>query len=123
GHGEKQTQSADKEGFNLANSALEKENYVVKALNLVREGKIPEDASVVVMAGPTSEPFPNELEILDAYLKNGGSVLILLDPPPSAGFVDFTKRWNIQVGNNVVVDPTGVGRLFGAGPAMPLVTT
>jgi len=32
------------------------------------------------------------------------------------------KKWSIDVGNNFVVDASGVGRLFGAGPSIPLVT-
>src|SRR6266446_10492746 len=75
------------------------------------------------MVGPTSEPFPNELELIDAFLKKGGSAAIFLDPPPAASLSDFMKKWSIDVGNNFVVDASGVGRLFGAGPSIPLVTT
>jgi ABC-type uncharacterized transport system involved in gliding motility auxiliary subunit len=74
------------------------------------------------MPGPTSEPFQNELDLIDGYLNNGGSVLILLDPSPSASLGEFMKKWSIDVGNNFVVDASGVGRLFGAGPTIPLVT-
>ena len=56
-------------------------------------------------------------------MNNGGSALILLDPPPAAGLTDFLKKWSIDVGNNFVVDASGVGRLFGAGPSIPLVTS
>jgi ABC-type uncharacterized transport system involved in gliding motility auxiliary subunit len=101
---------------------LEKENYVVKTINLVEQGKVPDDASVLVMAGPTAEPFPNEMEQIDGFLNKGGSVLILLDPPPAPSLAEFMKKWSIDVGNNFVVDASGVGRLFGAGPTIPLVT-
>ena len=123
GHGEKQTDNTDKTGFSIAGTNLEKENYIVRPLNLVVEGKVPEDASVVVVPGPASEPFANELELLDTYLKTGGGILLMLDPPPAASMTDLAAKWSIDVGNNFVVDASGVGRLFGAGPAMPLVTT
>ena len=83
---------------------------------------MPDDASVLVMDGPTSEPFPNELELVDGFLNKGGSVAIFLDPPPAASLSEFMKKWSIDVGNNIVVDASGVGRLFGAGPSIPLVT-
>jgi ABC-type uncharacterized transport system involved in gliding motility auxiliary subunit len=122
GHGEKKLDNTERTGYANAKAALEKENYVVKTVNLVQEGKVPDDASLLVMAGATSEPFPNELELIDGYLNKGGSALILLDPPPAASLADFLKKWSIDVGNNMVVDASGVGRLFGAGPTIPLVT-
>ncbi len=121
GHGEKNLEDSDRTGYANAKAALEKENYVMKTVNLVESGKVPDDASALVMAGATSEPFPNEVELIDAYLNKGGSVLILLDPPPAASLGDFLKKWSIDVGNNFVVDASGVGRLFGAGPSIPLV--
>ena len=123
GHGEKQIDSTDQRtGYQLAKNGLEKENYVVKSINLVQEGKVPEDASVVVMAGPTTEPVASELDALDAYLNGGGSVLLLLDPPPGASLKDFLKKWSLEAGDNFVVDASGMGKIFGAGPTIPLVS-
>ena len=123
GHGEKKIDDTEKNGYSNAKAGLEKENYVIKTVNLVQEGKVPDDASALVMAGPTSEPFPNELELIDGFLNKGGSAGILLDPPPAASLGDFMKKWSIDTGNNIVIDSSGVGRLFGAGPSIPLVTT
>jgi ABC-type uncharacterized transport system involved in gliding motility auxiliary subunit len=122
GHGEKSIEDTEKNGYSTAKAGLEKDNYTIKTLNLVQENKVPDDASVLVMDGPTSEPFPNELELIDGFLNKGGSVAIFLDPPPAASLSDFMKKWSIDVGNNIVVDASGVGRLFGAGPSIPLVT-
>jgi ABC-type uncharacterized transport system involved in gliding motility auxiliary subunit len=123
GHGEKQINDTERTGYDLARQGLEKENYIVKTVNLVRDGKVPDDASVLVMAGPTSAPFPNELEFIDTFLQGGGSFLILLDPAPAPGLNEYLQKWSIDVGNNFVVDASGVGRLFGAGPEIPLVTS
>jgi ABC-type uncharacterized transport system involved in gliding motility auxiliary subunit len=122
GHGEKSIDDTEKNGYSTAKAGLEKDNYTIKTLNLVQENKVPDDASVLVMDGPTSEPFPNELELVDGFLNKGGSVAIFLDPPPAASLSEFMKKWSIDVGNNIVVDASGVGRLFGAGPSIPLVT-
>ena len=122
GHGEKSIDDTEKNGYSTAKAGLEKDNYTIKTLNLVQENKVPDDASVLVMDGPTSEPFPNELELIDGFLNKGGSVAIFLDPPPAAALSEFMKKWSIDVGNNIVVDASGVGRLFGAGPSIPLVT-
>ena len=124
GHGEKQIDSTDQRtGYQLAKNGLEKENYVVKSLNLIQEGKVPADASAVVMAGPTTEPVASELDSLDSYLNGGGSVMLMLDPPPGgASLKDFLKKWSLEPGDNFVVDASGMGKIFGAGPTIPLVS-
>jgi gliding motility-associatede transport system auxiliary component len=122
GHGEKSIEDADKSGYSMSKAGLEKDNYVVKTVNLAEEKKVPDDASVLVMAGPTTEPFSNELDLIDAYINKGGSVAILLDPPPAASLGDFMKKWGVDVGNNFVVDASGMGQLLGTGPTIPLVT-
>jgi len=122
GHGEKNVDDSEKTGYSSAKGGLERDGYVVKTVNLVQDNKVPDDASVLVMVGPTSEPFANELDLIDGFLNKGGSVAIFLDPPPAASLNDFMKKWGIDVGNNFVVDASGVGRLFGAGPSIPLVT-
>ena len=121
GHGEKKIDDTERSGLSAARDALAKENYVVKSVNLVTEGKIPDDASVLAIAGPASDPFPNEMEMAQGFLEKGGSVLIMVDPDPAPALADFLGKWSIKPGNNFVVDASGVGRLFGAGPTIPLV--
>jgi gliding motility-associatede transport system auxiliary component len=122
GHGEKKIDGADRTGYKLASADLEKESYGVKSVNLVTENKVPDDASVLVVAGPTAEFFPNEIDMIDKYLNNGGSVLVMLDPD-AASMKDLMSKWSVDVGNNIIVDASGVGRLLGMGPAAPLVTS
>lgn len=122
GHGEKQIAGNERSGFSTAAKELERVNYVVKPVNLATEQKVPDDATVVIMAGPTIEPVSTELDLLDGYLAKGGAFMLLLDPPPAPGLTDFAKKWSIDVGANIVVDASGMGRLFGAGPEYPVVT-
>jgi len=121
GHGEKSIASTERDGYQVADGALVKDGYNVKALSLVREEKVPAAASAIVFAGPVTEPFPQEMEKVDAYLNSGGSVLLMLDPPPAASLKDFTEKWSVVVGNNRVIDATGMGQLLGRGPDTPLV--
>jgi ABC-type uncharacterized transport system involved in gliding motility auxiliary subunit len=121
GHGEKSTASTERDGYQVANGSLGKDGYTVKTLSLVREEKVPADASAIVIAGPMTEPFPQEMDKVDAYLNGGGSVLLMLDPPPAASLKDFTQKWSVNVGNNRVIDATGMGQLLGRGPDTPLV--
>ena len=118
GHGEPDVD--DKEGAKglaQAKAALENENYEVKKVLLASMEKVPEDCSVVLVAG-TSRPFlVQELTALDAYLKGGGRGLFLLSPQRAEEFVAFLEPWGVKVGDDVVVDQ--VVRLF-QGPALGL---
>src|SRR5439155_10186657 len=51
GHGEHDLANTEPPGFSEAKSAMEKANYDVKPLVLAREGKIPDDATVVILPG------------------------------------------------------------------------
>jgi len=123
GHGERSLDDTERTGLNQARGDLEKESYIIKPVNLVTENKVPDDASVLVIAGPTAEFFPQEIEMVDTYLKNGGSVLAMLDPPPASALKDLMTKWSVDVGNNIVLDISGMGRLLGMGPAAPLVNS
>jgi len=83
---------------------------------------------VVVIAGPTIDYLPPEVEALRRYLNRGGKVLLMLDPPegpnqPTPNLIALAKEWGIDVGDNVVVDVSGVGQLLGAGPSMPVAAS
>ncbi len=122
GHGEKTVQGQEPEGLDTARARLEREGYTVGSINLIVDQTIPDDASVLVWPGPRTEPFEEEVAMVDAYLNAGGSVLVMLDPPPAASLESLLSRWSIEPGNDFVVDINSLGRLLGVGPEVPLVT-
>jgi ABC-type uncharacterized transport system involved in gliding motility auxiliary subunit len=89
-------------------------------VNLASEAKVPDDAKVLVVAGPTSEPFPQELQYLTDFVNKGGGVLVMIDPQ-APGLDSFLKTWGVTPDNDVVLDVSGAGRLMNAGPSIPLV--
>jgi len=64
--------------------------------------------------------------MLKRYLGRGGKVLLLIDPPDKAaagelpGITALLKDWSIELGNNIVVDVSGMGQLLGTGPETPV---
>ena len=126
GHGEKDTGSSERDGYNGISTALGGENYTVGTLVLAQQGAVPDDASVLVIAGPTVDFLPGEIDALKKYLDKAGKVLLMLDPPEKAESPQLTNLiavahdWGMDVGNNVVVDVSGMGRLIGASEAMPV---
>ena len=129
GHGEKDHASADRAGYSTVSSALEKDNFGIEKLVLIQGQDVPADASVVIVAGPTADLLQLEVEMLRRYLNKGGHLLVLLDPieKPEAEMPlleGLVREWAINPGRDVVVDISGMGRLFGTDDAsMPVVAT
>lgn len=129
GHGEKDPTSADERtGYNTIATAMGRDNLQVEKLVLAQTQSVPEDASVLIVAGPTADFLQPEIDALRRYLNRGGKVLFLLDPTegpnqPTPALLTFLKEWGVEVGDNVVVDASGVGQLLGAGPSMPVAAT
>lgn len=112
GHGEHNIEQAGETSMTSAKSTLESKNYTVKTLNLSAENQIPEDANVIVVAGPMKPVSADEVKLLKAYLDKGGSLLVMEDPTPLTDFGDasdplaemLAKDWGIVLGNDIVID-------------------
>ncbi len=58
GHGEKDTASTERDGYNTIGDALKRENYLLEPLPLAQRGEVPADAAVVIVAGPADRFLP-----------------------------------------------------------------
>src|SRR3954447_8796713 len=129
GHGEKDTKSAQRDGYNAIAAALGRENYTVDKIAIAQAGSVPDDAAVVVVAGPRIDFFAPEVDALRKYLDKGGKLLMELDPPDKAdspaltNLIALAHDWGVDVRNNVVVDVSGMGRLIGTDASVPVVAT
>jgi ABC-type uncharacterized transport system involved in gliding motility auxiliary subunit len=129
GHGEKDTASTERSGYSAVTAALGRDNYAVEKVVLAQQKAVPEDASVLIVAGPQTDLLQGEAEMLRRYLARGGHLLLLLDPPQadnSAGMPNLealAKEWGIQPGHDVVLDVSGMGQLIGADASVPVAAT
>lgn len=122
GHGEVDIENEDAQGFKTFVDGIKKENYHVETINIAEERKIPDDCSVLVIASPRADFFEFELDTIAKYIDNGGKLLAMIDPQWKPELVNFLKNYNIEVGDNIIVDASGLGQLFGMGPEVPLVS-
>lgn len=120
GHGEADIEDAGRTGYSGAKTSLETQNYVVEKLFLMREEEIPEDCSLLILAGPEKDLLETELAAIERYVARGGKALFMLDPAPSTGMPGFFEQWEVEVGEDVVVDVSPAGRLFGVDEFMPM---
>lgn len=126
GHDERDTTSSERQGYAGVVQALGRDNYAAEKLVLAQQADVPADASIVVVAGPKTDYLPQEIEMLRRYLAKGGKLLLLLDPPDKAdspqlpNLLALAHDWDMQLSNDVVLDTSGVGQIFGAGPQIPV---
>jgi ABC-type uncharacterized transport system involved in gliding motility auxiliary subunit len=126
GHGEKNTEGQERESYSTIAASLTAENYTVEKVVLAQQKDVPADVSVLVVAGPKTDFFAPEVDMLKRYLAKGGKIFFLIDPPDKAGGGELTGltallgEWAIDIGNNVVVDASGMGQLLGTGPEVPV---
>lgn len=129
GHGERDPISADRMGYTQIAARLKNDNYEVGKSALAQDGKLPDDATIVVIAGPQTDYLPQEIEAIKAYLAAGGKLLMMLDVQAKpdaaalANLIALAKDWGVAIGNDLIVDVSGAGRAFGAGPEIPVAIT
>lgn len=130
GHGEHNpTDSDSRNGYSGISAALERDNYRVETLVLAQQTDVPDDADVVIIAGPRTDFFQPEIDALSRYIDGGGKVLFMIDPPADAdspslpNLTSLVQHWGVQLGNDVVVDISGMGQLLGTDASVPVVAS
>ncbi len=122
GHGERDPENSDRQGFSRAKKSLEDSHYTVKSISLLREAKVPADCAVVVVAGPRNEYVDTEVDALRTYVEGGGRALFLLDPGAAEKLSELLKSWNVELKKDLIIDLNPMNQLFGADVTMPLIT-
>lgn len=126
GHGEKDPTDTDRSGYSGIAAAMKNENDTTEKLVLAQQANVPDDASAVIVAGPTTDFYPQEIDALKRYLAKGGKLLLMLDPPakadsaPLTNLIALAHDWDVEVGHDVVVDVSGMGQLIGTDASVPV---
>lgn len=113
GHGER---SDEGKGESIATfrSRLQQEGMTLKEWQSLGQSTVPEDASLVVVAGPQKPFDSHEADALGAYLDKGGHVLVFLDPVigegkkpafQDTGLEGLLAKWGADPRKDLVVDP------------------
>ena len=120
GHGEKDINDNQNQGYSGVKASLERDAYKVEELVLLQTGNVPEDAALLIIAGPEKPIAKEEQEAIEKYLEQGGSVFLLVDPQSQFGMDEFLARWGVELMDNIVIDP--MSKLFGGDFAAPVVS-
>ena len=78
--------------------------FDVHSISLLKE-KIPADADIIAVVGPQQQFLDPELDALRDYARNGGHLLIALDPGLHQNLALLTKSFGVEFKNNYIIDP------------------
>ncbi len=104
GHGEGNIETE----YSELKSSIELHGYEMKPLRLAAVEKVPEDASIVLVAGPQQDLSIQEMERLSVFMENGGNTIFLLDPLENnvmmPNFEEFLAEYNLGLDYNVIFE-------------------
>ncbi|MBI3772371.1 MAG: GldG family protein [Gammaproteobacteria bacterium] len=106
GHGERSPFGAANHDLKAWADEVQRKGFKLKALNLANDPVIPDNTSVLVIAGPQVDYLPGEVKLIEQYLRRGGNLLWLADPGPMFGLKSIAEQLGIEFVPGVVVDPT-----------------
>ncbi|MBI4927745.1 MAG: GldG family protein [Anaerolineae bacterium] len=114
GHGEYSPDDAGDQSYASAKTSLQAKNYTVSTLNLLAERSIPANALAIIVAGPDQSISQDEMDLIKAYLDNGGSLVYLSEPTvvtqigeqPDLLSNYLAEVWGINLSNDMVIDLT-----------------
>ena len=117
GHGENNIEQR----YSELGRSLKAEAWETQGLWLMKEKTIPEDAGVIIIGGPAKDFLEGELQILSHYLREGGRVILLLEPfNDLPRLFAFLKKYGLDFHDDVVVDK--VNKLSGGEALTPLIS-
>jgi ABC-type uncharacterized transport system involved in gliding motility auxiliary subunit len=123
GHGELNLVSSENDGGMALHEFLKNQSFQIQLLELVEKDRVPKDAGALIIWGPRSGLFPGELEKIRSYLKNGGKVLLALDPNPNEKepheLRKLLREFGIGLGNNFVIDR--IKHIKGSNGTVPII--
>ena len=118
GHGERDIDGYDDNGYSGIKKMIESDNYEVSKLILAGQASVPEDCSILVIAGPQKSLFPQETAAINSYLEKGGKAIIMIDPTPSPPLSDLLQKWGVHPRDDIILD--GFAKAYLGDPTIPI---
>jgi hypothetical protein len=107
GHGEMRPEDVDRgRGLSTIRDELRQRNFEIASLDLNLTPKIPDDAALIIVAGPQAALRPFEEELFRNYLTTrAGRLILMLNYGYPHGLENLLFDWGIIVQDNLIFDP------------------
>lgn len=106
GHGEQRPDDVDQgHGLSLLGEELRRRNFEIEILDLGIAKKIPDDAALLIAAGPQGAFSPFEQELLRQFLATrAGRLILMVDPGRPFGLDSLLADWGLVADDDLVCD-------------------
>ncbi|MFW7378091.1 MAG: GldG family protein [Oligoflexus sp.] len=103
GHGERDLNSSEAEGFGMAKAELESERYDIDTITLLESEAVPENVDLLIIAGPKYDFRPEEINVLRRYLDEARPLLVLVDAlVPLPNLKALLEDYGLSIQNDMV---------------------
>jgi ABC-type uncharacterized transport system involved in gliding motility auxiliary subunit len=121
GHEEGDIAAQEPTGFSAVSEELKNNKYEVASLTILEAGKIPDDADLVVIAGPRYDLREEEARLLEEYVKRGKPLLAFADAvTPLPVLNGLLAKFGLKLNDDLLImrpdDPRAA--LIGQGTAL-----
>jgi len=132
GSGEHGLDDSGRTGYSNLKEAVERSNYKTRNISLLEKPEVPKDCTILVVGGPKYDYTEPAVKAIKDFVENGGRALLMIDPPlklgredsaGAPGLVKVLESWGVTMNNDLALDTSGVGQLFGLSEVVPLVST
>ena len=97
GHGESAFDGYDVFGMSDIAREMAQIGYRNAALDLAETSQLPADCAMVIVAGAKTDFSRAEIGRIEAYLRNGGRLLVLLGSSHAGGIASLLPSWGIRI--------------------------
>ena len=112
GHGEYSPEEFGDQSYSQLKRTLESKNYRVGMLNLLSANAIPQDAGLILIAGPRKPLDEQEIDLLREFVDGGGALVVLQEPSlltdygeqPDTLAAYLAEAWGLILSEDIIVD-------------------
>lgn len=130
GSGEPELDGMTGDGLAKAKEALGKASFKAESITLFSKAEVPANCSILAVVGPRNEYLEPVVNAVQSYVEKGGKAMFLLGPPTKGEKFDISANpklvgvlasWGIALPEELVLDASGIGQVFGYNMFVPIV--
>ncbi len=111
GHGERKSGGRTNHDLGNWGNELKQQGFHIANVNLSQSAGVPDNAAMLIIAGPQLSWLPGEVDHVIKYVESGGNLLWLVEPGNDYGLARLAKYLTLTIDGATVVDP--LARLVG----------